>query len=561
MMRNYLMQAAIAAALATSAGSAFAYLPTSNTDANKVVYWGGASASTQSAQEAIIDFVCDAGAGTINVMSRSSNWTVACNSTAAKTPSLGNARVMVNKRDAGGSAIGVGPLQQGVSLNFMEVSTGAGGTCVGADVAKLSSSGTAYRERSCTAGNFARVPDIGSSDIEPGMFTGLNAPVLNTSDGPGVPANGTAFPFDPNGAAFAKTAVLGDLVFNTPVTTELYKALQSAQFAAASPCYPSAGNAAYSAIVPVNLNDPATAVDEAISAPRGDTQQCMPSLTRAEIASIFTGQIKNWEEFKVLNTATNTTIDLRTAANNAGLVLPPLRSGLTPVQACRRVPGSGTQAQFNVEHLAVNCAAGVVGPKGASTLTLPFVAENSSATNVEQCLNDFNQGTNTSLKNAGLLKRWAIGIRSTEASSSPLASSPFWTFNYRFLKIDGIAPTIENVHRGDYWNFATQNLQAAPTANADTLAVFDIIADKAFTVAGLKNLNNDCKHGFGRGCWLGTPKTAGASPEVFDVDLFAADPVNNFTRAPNNQPLNTCQPPIRTQFSTHVIAAPVPLFP
>ena len=564
MLRNTILQGAIATALAASAGSALAYLPTGNTDADKVVYWSGATASTQSTQDSIIDFVCDAGAGAINVLSRTNNWAVACNATAAKTPALGNARVLVIKRDNGGSGVGVGPLQQGVALNFLNVSTGAGGNCVGADVAKTSSNGTAYSERSCAGGNVAggHAPDIGTSDIEPGLFTGLNAPVLNLSDGPGVPANGTPYPFDPNGAAFAKTAVLGDLVFNTPITTELYKALQSAQFAASSPCYPSAANVvAYNAVVAVNTDDPGTAVNEAISAPMGDTEACMPSLTREEIASIFTGQIKNWEEFKVLDTATNTVIDLRTAANNAGLTLPPLRSGSTPVQVCRRVPGSGTQSQFNSEHLGVNCASGVVGPKGASTLTLPFVAENSSATNVEQCLDDFNQGTNTSTKNSGLVKRWAIGIRSTEASNLSLPTSPYWSYNYRFVKIDGIAPTIENVHRGDYWNFATQNLQASPFATADTLAVFDIIADKAFTVTGLRNLNNDCKHGFGRGCWMGTPKVAGASPVVFDVDIASADPVNNFTRAPNGQPLNTCQPPIRSQFSTHVIGAPVPLFP
>ena len=37
MIRNNFMQAAIAAALAASAGSAFAYLPTSNADADKVI--------------------------------------------------------------------------------------------------------------------------------------------------------------------------------------------------------------------------------------------------------------------------------------------------------------------------------------------------------------------------------------------------------------------------------------------------------------------------------------------------------------------------------------------
>ena len=563
MIRNHLLQAAIATVLASSAGSAFAYLPTSNADGDKIIYWSGATASTQSAQESVIEFVCDEAAGTVNVMSRTNNWAVACNATAAKTPSLGNARVMVIKRDNGGSGVGVGPLQQGVLLNFLNVSTGAGGNCLGADINKVSSNNIPYVERSCAGGNVAggAAPEIGTSDIEPGLFTGLNAPVLSLSDGPGVPANLTPYPFDPNGLPFARTAVVGDLVFNTPINTGLYKALQAAQFPATSPCYPSAGNAAYNAVVVVNADDPATARNESVSAPNGDTEACMPSLSREEIASLMTGQIRNWEEFQVLNTATNTTVNLRTAANNAGLPLPPLNGVGTPVQVCRRVAGSGTQAQLNVQHLAVNCAAGVVGPRTSNTLTRPFVAENSSSTNVEQCLDDFNQGTNASGRNAGGTTRWAIGVRSTEASASPLAVSPYWTFNYRFVKIDGFAPTIENVHRGDYWNFATQNFQAAPTADADTLAVFDLLVGNAFTNTGLGNLNNDCKHGFGRGCWLGTPKVAGASPVVFDVDIVGANPINNFTRAPNNRPLNSCQPPIRSEFSTHFIGAPVPLFP
>ena len=561
MNRNYLMQAAIATALAASAGSAFAYLPTSNADADKVIYWSGASASTRSAQDAVIDFVCDVAAGPINVMSRTSNWGVACNTSAAKTPALGAARVLVVKRDNGGSGVGVGPVQQGISINFLDVSTGGGGNCLGADVGNSSSNGTAYSERSCGALNVAHTPDIGTSDIEPTKFTGLNSPVLRPTDGPGILPN-TPVPFDPNGLAFAKTAVLGDLVFNTPVNLGLYKALQSAQFSATSPCYPSVNNGAYTQVVAVNTDDANTAVDESISAPMGETEACMPSLTKEEVASLMAGQIKNWDEFKVLDTTTNTTVPLSTAANNAGLPLPTVIS----VQVCRRVAGSGTQAQFNAEFLGVNCTAGVVPPKVAnsSALFLPFVAENSSATNVEQCLDDFNTGANTSGKNpVANTKRWAIGLRSTETSNKPLLVSPYWNYSYRFIKIDGIAPTIENVHRGDYWNWASQNLNAAPTANADVLAVFDVIATKAFTVTGLQNLNNDCKHPYGRGCWLGTPKQGGpAIAAVFDVDIVPqVNPINNFTRAPNGKPQNTCQTPLRSEFSTHFIGAPVPVFP
>ena len=556
MFNQKILKTAIVAALATGANGAMAYLPTGNIDGDFLTYWAGASASSQSAQESVIDFVCDSSAGTVNLFTRASAWAVACNATAAKTPALGTGRVLVVKRDGGGSGVGVGPVQQAIALNFMDVSTT---NCTGAVAAKTSSNGTVYDEKTCGSTNFVRVPDIGSSDIEPALFTGLNAPVLSSGDTP-FPG---AYPFNPTGAAYSKTAVLGDLVFNTPVTLDLYQALQAAQFAAASVCHPS--NVGYGTVVSVNIDDPSTAlVNEAINAPNGETEKCMPSLTKEEITSILTGQTKNWNEFKILSpTQTGgTTTDLVTNATAAGLVVPP--GGATvPVQICRRVAGSGTQAQNNVQWLAINCAVGVVQPKTATTLTRPFVAENSSSTNVEQCLDDYNDGSNVSLKNSTSTKRWAIGIRSTEASSSTLAVSPFTSFNYRFIKVDGIAPTIENVHRGDYWNFATSNLQAAPLAGAAALATFDVIATSAFTVNGLKTLNNDCKHGFGRGCWLGTPKASPApqSPTVFDVDDFTANPINSWTRAPNNAPLNTCQPIVKSEFAPQFIGAPVPTFP
>ena len=549
-----LLKTAIATAIAVSAGSVYAFVPNNNTDATAVVYWAGASASTQSAQESVTDFVCDAAAGSVDVLSRSGNWTVACSTSAAKTPTLGDGTILVHKRDGGGSGVGVGPVQSGIQIQFMDASPA---NCAGAPVAKLTSNNTAYQERTCGATNLNASPDIGTSDAEPELFTGVNVPTLSAPD----PVTGPA-PFDPTGPAYQARAVLGDLAFNTPVTLSLYKALQAAQFSATSKCHPT--NAAYATSVAVNLEDGTTPVTEAVNAPNGDTEACMPSLTKEEIRSIMTGQIKDWTEFKVLDTATNTQTNLQQVANAAGL----LGDAQTAVQVCRRANGSGSQAVIGALIEGVNCAAGVAPMKTASTLTKPFVAENSNATNVEKCLDDFELKSNTSTKNASLVKRWAIGVRSTEASATldQLAVSPFTKYNYRFIKVDGVAPTVENIHRGDYDVWASQSIQLAPSAGVSAAGVFDIIANNAFTVAGIKTLNTDCKHGYGRGCWLGTPKGGAAptSPAVYDVDLFAANPINNFTRAPGSAKLNICQPALRSDKANaaapHVTVAPNPNF-
>lgn len=217
------------------------------------------------------------------------------------------------------------------------------------------------------------------------------------------------------------------------------------------------------------------------------------------------------------------------------------------VQICRRVNGSGTQAQFNAIFLNWPCDRSVTLPvdePGGSILG-PVSATNSGAFDVSRCLDDFNQGTNTSAKNAGLNKRWAIGITSTE-NNVDLA------FHYRFIRIDGAAPTLQAVHAGDYLGYAEQSFQYRTNADrllnatlaadkADTLTILAYMAVRANTPGDIVAINTNYVHTWGQGGWLVTPKSIGGftPSNPFPIN----NPVNSSTRAPFGKAPNTCHLP------------------
>src|SRR5262245_20953593 len=129
LLKNPLAQA-VGAALCLSASSAFAYLPTSNTDADVVIYWGGATASSLSAQELTVEAVCDTDPHVLYVNSGAApntnapgnDWAIACRTAAAGTTKTGLAnglRVLVIKRDRDGSGVGVGPVQVNTTITFL----------------------------------------------------------------------------------------------------------------------------------------------------------------------------------------------------------------------------------------------------------------------------------------------------------------------------------------------------------------------------------------------------------------------------------------------------------
>lgn len=113
---------ALAVAATLLCSNAMAYTPTSNTDADSVIYWSGATASSLSAQELAVNAVCDRDADLFYVKATSganidrpgNDWAVACRTAAAGATKTGlpiNKRILIIKRDRGGSGVGVGPVQ------------------------------------------------------------------------------------------------------------------------------------------------------------------------------------------------------------------------------------------------------------------------------------------------------------------------------------------------------------------------------------------------------------------------------------------------------------------
>jgi hypothetical protein len=252
------------------------------------------------------------------------------------------------------------------------------------------------------------------------------------------------------GAAPIVSSSMNAATFGLAVSTRLYAALQQAQ----------------------GLTAGSTDVSQA------------PNLSRAQISSILSGGIQDWTQLKVNNVSLNLAPGVVAPAN-------------TKVQICRRTSDSGTQAQAGVFFNAIGCSAGVPsmlidnttfdttgnGLNAASNL-LPFgavvkkaiVHEYTGSGGVKDCL--------SVLQDANV---WAAGILSLESNSS----------KYKFVKIDGYAPTLKNVasnHYGDYftstiqWTAAMDASVVAPAV--DKLAVLKTIRSDASSPATLKLIND-----------------------------------------------------------------------
>jgi hypothetical protein len=288
----------------------------------------------------------------------------------------------------GGSGIGVNPVMLKQNVDVMAINNG---NCLAP-----TGSESYWRCRITQPGDTApKVPDAGVSDVNPELFTGANTPT------------GVA-PVDAGQVAkLLEVKSGGSLVFGTPVTLELRNALQRAlidQGELASDC---AGQ---------------------------ESEACMPSLSKQLIASLMTGQLGKWDLIKV-------------GKGGSSKPLTDYADGKTTdskVYICRRTNGSGTQATINAKILNAPCTAGAVNPAETSNdLAGPIVRLNAGSGDVEKCLVDLNSGSNTSGQNASATKAWAIGVQSTERNASN-------SLPYRFVKVDGEAPTLQNAAAGRY---------------------------------------------------------------------------------------------------------------
>ena len=313
------------------------------------------------------------------------------------------------------------------------------------------------------------VSDAGVSDVNPELFVGANTPLGQSP----VNASEVATKMEVRGAAA--------LTFNTPVTTALRNALQVAQG------------------LTVGADDEAN----------------MPSLSKSQVASLMQGQVNRWTSFLVNGTP------LTTVAGVTGPTSP-------NVNVCRRVNGSGTQAQMNAKFLHYPCTAGAPVPAAApgNPFVGPVITENSGSGDMSVCLDNANAAGN-----------WAIGIQSTEKNAD-LADG------YRFIKIDGVAPTLENAANGSYMDVAELTYQwRKPEFNGPDgtmLNILETIAANAASPATLATVvNASLVHSWGQGGYL----ALAASGHPVSSPFNTAAPVTPYSHAATG-PLDNCRVPV-----------------
>ena len=578
MKKNLVLGAAITAALL--AGNAQA-LTVTDIDANKfpvfdasntrVVYMSGASAAATFVEKVFTgagvaaDQICDV---TLPIwkfkdnIDGSTQKAYLCTQTAQAVATglvlaTDKPNLLLMKRDEGGSGYGVSPIiaeangdAAAAAIEFMKVTTGNCGasnglTAIPTPVAANSTLAGVLTNVVCayTTGaagnNNLVVPDVGVSDVDPAAFKGDNAPFKTD--------NTTLFP-NVTSADVAKLTVIpgAAVVFGTPVTMHLYRALQGAQLAMKT--IPATGKS----------NDGLTDVTCAV----GDVtnQVCMPSLSKQEIATLIKGDWSNWNKLMVTIPGVASPVGLAAwATANQAADAP----AATTTHICRRENGSGTQAQLNNFALAYPCSTAsaispavandgingnpVSGSKTEASLTA-LIHENSTSGRVTACLKDLDLGVDTASDGftnpytsgtAPKTFRWAIGAQALEKKDA----------NFEFVKINGVAPTVVNVANGSYLDWFENTFQYNTTHakfSVDTglKTTIDAIIKAATVpaVMGSINAGSSLSHGFGNGSYLANPK-ANLAPTngIFN----AAAPVNPYSHTPSAAvSLDNCRAPV-----------------
>ncbi len=334
------------------------------------------------------------------------------------------------------------------------------------------------------------IPDAGISGVEPKLYTGPNV----ITDGVPVTSLQTGK---------LDIGTISANIYGVAVTNALYRALQEVQFGPGA--------------IGSNL------------------EEHMPSLSKTQITSLFAGGLTNWDDLKVNDAGS--VIGLASFPFTSPAAAPTLDTfgpfSKPLVHICRYTPGSSTQAQFNAKFSYSPCIPGAPQPITSSNpIVGPIVQQNQDVDNLTICLND-KQTDN----------KWAVGIQSLHTSS------PSW----KFIKVDHIAPSLQNVAYNNYFDWVETTMQwrnSTSTINPtlDELAVLQIIRNDLYNPANVANINAGLVPGFFDSMpsdidpgFLLTVNTNGYTPTLGEFSL--ANPVTTATHVFTG---NTCScfPPI-----------------
>lgn len=265
------------------------------------------------------------------------------------------------------------------------------------------------------------------------------------------------------------------------------------------------------------------------------------NLTRAKVSAIFAGNVSNWSE-------------VDETGNESG-----------PIVVCRRVPGSGTQATYNMWAGNFPCGtfnvpadrskSGSIWNAATKTYTIPaslnklVVIENSTSGDVRNCLDKAQTGGTYATKDrsgaAVNVNFQGSGYKAIGTLSLDSLSSSKTTGNWAFRSLDGAGkyywdntstgavstsgtgkfPTKEVYENGDWdlQGWVTFNIPARTTGNAKRalLDQFVLKAQNPAVLAAITDLKNVA---------MGIPGGDYEGDQVLDAEYLNGDQCGPFSR-------------------------------
>ena len=497
-MKRKAISVAVATACAAG-GSAEAFDPDVRTPAYEVRI-AGATAPQATLRDVIIDNICDSDID-YQLHKSDAHWAIYC---------VVDGDDVAFRKNNDGSGTGTGPVDNASTLVEFFVGGQSVVDCSASAASTGSTAYTAWKDcgNSLGAGGEGLtnlVADVGISDIEPGAFVGALAPLETPTD---VNTN-----IDFKNESSMDVRTLAGLNFGVVVTERLYWALQNDQFPAGHPlfdeCNPAGAN--------YNNAESDSVPQDLVNHDEGDTEKCMPNMASHTVRSIFQGSLNLWTELLTGTGATN-------------LFLQSIGQSWQPsalqVKVCRRVQGSGTHARTAVTFLRTNCGAGSIAMANPTCNTRLDGADCNNGVEGAQGSSDLTNCLNAAAGN----NKWALGYHSLEKNAD--LDHP-----WRFVKIDGFAPTLENMLSGNYANFGEVTMQKRTVRTGEALNVganyvgaqgnqaevdqiFEDIVAAMSGPAAAQSLNALAifNHPFGNSGWSARPAT-GRCPGTVSADV------------------------------------------
>ncbi|WP_446810413.1 hypothetical protein ACH50O_02140 [Methylomonas sp. 2BW1-5-20] len=578
----------LAAAVSLLAGSQTAQALTPWTDGNPdiVIYTSGGAAQDDALERVITSNL--AASGTVHkfqddakrfaayYFSGSTNLN-SLPGTASPYATLAGKKIYITKRSLGAAGYGVVPIVGNIAHDNLNIFKSTANTLgKWAPVASPPNGLTGVYQVSANGTTAATLAVAGpanylDSKVADGGFTGVDAATLLqpgtfnypdpvtefVTNGGGLTAGWSSSFTADNLSSVDAVVPTGGLVYGIGVTLDLYKVLQKAQILTGTlaPSYKDAANVTQNTFG------------------RYD-EKALPSLNRNFLAAIYAGSIADWADVKVVpiydstgafipvasrtaKTLLQIASDAYAAGTDLSVALPAITLPTdTAVGVSTRNTGAAIGAVAYGKLLNYPNVAGSYKPARSSGLNpgagFPNVQESGGAGDSGKNLADWNNGTTTAIDangnplNVAGRRIWGFALNSADklnAAAVPAAGTSSAANSWRYIKIDGAAPTLENVFAGAYPYWAEGEvlvrIQATRTGEgADNTALSGYTAAKlkAAKKAILTKYAND----LGRDNTVASAVNAGLKAAWGDTGIFSTTYTNQ--AAINSIPFDSTKP-------------------